>query len=305
MNLKAVGVLLLGVFAISFMDALIKMLSGDYALHQIVFIRAVISLSILLPLLLRYGLSGARTRRPIAHLVRGLLLVIANMCFYTGLASLPLAEASAIVFLSPVFVTFFSWSFLGERFGPVRWIAVLVGLAGMVCVVQPFTGDLQWAYLWPLAAAFCYAGFNTATRYLRETESAPMLAVMAQVSFILVSGLIGLTLGKGQWAGQSDAGLEFLFRAWRWPVEGDVIYFVGLGVISSVIALSISYAYRNAEASFLSPFEYAVLPFVLLWGLLFFNEFPNLLALTGIGLIVAGGLVVWVDGRSKTPVPLA
>jgi len=76
-------------------------------------------------------------------------------------------------------------------------------------------------------------------------------------------------------------------------------------VISSVIALSISYAYRNAEASFLSPFEYAVLPFVLLWGLLFFNEFPNLLALTGIGLIVAGGLVVWVDGRSKTPVPLA
>ncbi len=297
MNVKAVGVLLLGVLAISFMDAVIKLLSGDYALHQIVFIRAVISLSILLPFLLRHGFSAVRTRRPIAHLIRGLLLVIANMCFYTGLASLPLAEASAIVFLSPVFVTFFSWSFLGERFGVLRWIAVLVGLVGMVCVVQPFTGVLQLAYLWPLAAAFCYAGFNTATRYLRKTESAAMLAAMAQVSFILISGIVGLTLGHGQFSGQSDPGLDFLLRAWRWPDDADVIYLIGLGVISSVIALSISYAYRNAEASFLSPFEYAVLPFVLLWGLLFFGEFPNGLALLGIGLIAAGGFFVWLETR--------
>ena len=305
MNIKAVAVLILGVLAISVMDAVIKFLSGDYALHQIVFTRAIISVSILLPFLMKHGLAAARTRRPLAHLVRGLLLVTANMCFYTGLASLPLAEASAIVFLAPIFITFFSWSFLGERFGPMRWVAVLIGLAGMLCVVQPFEGEMEVAYLWPFAAAFCYAGFNTATRYLSATESASLLAVMTQVSFILVSGLIGLTLGHGHFSGHSDAGLEFLLRAWRWPEQSDLLFFLGLGVVSSVIAFSLSYAYRNAEASFLAPFEYVVLPFVLLWGYLLFSEFPNALALLGIALIALGGFVVWLDSARTPPKPAA
>ena len=281
------------------MDTVIKMLSGGYALHQLVFIRAAVSMIILLPILLRHGIMALNTERPGAHLLRGLLLVMANMTFYTGLASLPLAQASSLVFFAPVIITVFSWYFLGEQFGPFRWLAVLVGLTGMILVVQPFSVHIELAYLWPLAAAFCYAGFTTVTRHIGRTESAALLAVTAQGSFLLASSVIGLLVGHGEFAGHADPGIEFLLRVWRWPPAGDVVYLAGIGALSAITAFSLSYAYRSAQASFLAPFEYTILPLVLLWGYLVFNEFPNTMALFGIVLIAAGGFVVWLDGKRQ------
>ena len=281
------------------MDTVIKMLSGGYALHQLVFIRAAVSMIILLPILLRHGIMALNTERLGAHLLRGVLLVMANMTFYTGLASLPLAQASSVVFFAPVIITVFSWYFLGEQFGPFRWLAVLVGLVGMILVVQPFSVHIELAYLWPLAAAFCYAGFTTVTRHIGRTESAALLAVTAQGSFLLASSVIGLLVGHGEFAGHADPGIEFLLRAWRWPPAGDVVYLAGIGALSAITALSLSYAYRSAQASFLAPFEYTILPLVLLWGYLVFNEFPNTMALFGIVLIAAGGFVVWLDGKRQ------
>ena len=286
-------------FCISIMDTIIKMLSGAYALHQLVFIRASISLAILLPFLFRYGITAMKTQRPGAHLSRGLLLVAANLTYYVGLASLPLAQASAVVFIAPVIITIFSWYFLHEGFGPLRWVAVLTGLIGMLCVVQPLAVDVKIAYLWPLAAAFCYAGFTTITRSVGPTESATLLAVTAQFSFFFASGLFGLGVGHGEFSGHTDPGIEFFLRAWRWPAGADIIYFVAIGVFSAITAWSISFAYRGTQASFLAPFEYAVLPLVLLWGYLVFSEFPDTLALFGIVLIAAGGFVVWLDGKRQ------
>ena len=281
------------------MDTVIKMLSGGYALHQLVFIRAAVSMIILLPILLRHGIMALNTERPGAHLLRGVLLVMANMTFYTGLASLPLAQASSVVFFAPVIITVFAWYCLGEQFGPFRWLAVLVGLVGMILVVQPFSVHIELAYLWPLAAAFCYAGFTTVTRHIGRTESAALLAVTAQGSFLLASSVIGLLVGHGEFAGHADPGIEFLLRAWRWPPAGDVVYLAGIGALSAITALSLSYAYRSAQASFLAPFEYTILPLVLLWGYLVFNEFPNTMALFGIVLIAVGGFVVWLDGKRQ------
>ncbi|MGE4634459.1 MAG: DMT family transporter [Arenicellales bacterium] len=299
MHLKAITNLLLAMFCISIMDTMIKMLSGGYALHQLVFIRAAISLVILLPVLFRHGIMAMHTRRPGAHILRGLLLVMANMTFFTGLASLPLAQASAVVFFAPVIITILSFWILKERFGSFRWVAVLMGLVGMVLVAQPFSGRIEMAYLWPLAAAFCYAGFTTMTRYIGKTESASLLAVTAQGSFLLVSTLMGLVVGSGQFAGHADPGIEFILRAWQWPESSDMIYFGAIGVLSAITALSISAAYRSAPASLLAPFEYSNLPLVLLWGYLVFNEFPNTMALIGILLIALGGMVVWLDSQFR------
>ncbi|MBC8475812.1 MAG: EamA family transporter, partial [Gammaproteobacteria bacterium] len=242
MHLKAVANLLLAMFCISIMDTMIKLLSGGYALHQLVFIRAAISLVILLPVLFRHGIMAMHTRRPGAHIFRGLLLVMANMTFFTGLASLPLAQASAVVFFAPVIITIFSFWILKERFGPFRWVAVIVGLVGMILVAQPFSGRIELAYLWPLAAAFCYAGFTTMTRYIGNTESASLLAVTAQGAFLLVSALMGLVVGTGRFAGHTDPGIEFILRAWHWPASYDMIYFAEIGILSAITALSISAA---------------------------------------------------------------
>ena len=300
MHLRAISYLLLGMFGISIGDTMIKMLSGDYALHQLVFIRAAISLILLMPVLLRRGITALRTSRPGMHALRGLMLVVANMTYFTGLASLPMAESSAVIFSAPVIITLLSFWLLGERFGVGRWVAVLVGLAGMVLVVQPFGANLESAYLWPLAAAFGYAGFTTLTRSLGRTESAALLAVSAQGSFFVASLLMGIFVGDGRFAGTGNPNLEFLLRAWRWPAVDDLGLIVMIGLVSAVIALSLSAAYRSAQASFLAPFEYSNLPLVLLWGYLVFGDFPNTLALAGIGLIAAGGMImIFTESRRR------
>ena len=293
MYTKAVSFLLLGILGISINDTIIKFLSDAYALHQLVFIRAIFGLLIIVPLVLvRQGIAVLRTTRPGIHALRGLLIVLANLTFFAGLASLPLAEASAVVFVSPVLITIFSFYFLGEQIGVWRWSAVIVGLIGMICVVQPFGARLELTYLWPLAAAVCYAGFTVTTRYLGRTEGVASLATYSIVSFLVVSVAMGLLVGDGSFANTGNPNLEFLLRAWRWPDAADLGQIAAIGVLSAVIAIAMSAAYRAGEASFLAPFEYVNLPLVLLWGFLIFGDFPNALALFGMALIASGGMIM-------------
>ena len=300
MYMKAVLFLLIGILGISINDTIIKFLSDAYALHQLVFIRAIFGLLIIVPpVLARYGIAALRTTRPGVHALRGLLIVLANLTFFAGLASLPLAEASAVVFVSPVLITTFSHYFLGERIGVWRWSAVVIGLIGMICVVQPFGAQLELAFLWPLAAAVCYAGFTVTTRYLGRTEGFPSLAIYSIVSFLVVSVAMGLSVGDGSFANTGNPNLEFLLRAWRWPDSDDFGLIAAIGLLSSVIAIAMSAAYRAAEASFLAPFEYANLPLVLLWGFLIFGDFPNALALFGMVLIGSGGMIMIFRERAK------
>ena len=300
MYTKAVSFLLLGILGISINDTIIKFLSDAYALHQLVFIRAIFGLLIIVPLVLvRQGIAVLRTTRPGIHALRGLLIVLANLTFFAGLASLPLAEASAVVFVSPVLITIFSFYFLGEQIGVWRWSAVIVGLIGMICVVQPFGARLELTYLWPLAAAVCYAGFTVTTRFLGRTEGVASLAIYSIVSFLVVSVAMGLSVGDGSFANTGNPNLEFLLRAWRWPDSDDFGLIAAIGLLSSVIAIAMSAAYRAAEASFLAPFEYVNLPLVLLWGFLIFGDFPNALALFGMALIASGGMIMIFRERAK------
>ena len=300
MYTKAVSFLLLGILGISINDTIIKFLSDAYALHQLVFIRAIFGLLIIVPLVLvRQGIAVLRTTRPGIHALRGLLIVLANLTFFAGLASLPLAEASAVVFVSPVLITIFSFYFLGEQIGVWRWSAVIVGLIGMICVVQPFGARLELTYLWPLAAAVCYAGFTVTTRFLGRTEGVASLATYSIVSFLVVSVAMGLLVGDGSFANTGNPNLEFLLRAWRWPDAADLGQIAAIGVLSAVIAIAMSAAYRAGEASFLAPFEYVNLPLVLLWGFLIFGDFPNALALFGMDLFVSGGMILIFRERAK------
>ena len=300
MYTKAVSFLLLGILGISINDTIIKFLSDAYALHQLVFIRAIFGLLIIVPLVLvRQGIAVFRTTRPGIHALRGLLIVLANLTFFAGLASLPLAEASAVVFVSPVLITIFSFYFLGEQIGVWRWSAVIVGLIGMICVVQPFGAQLELTFLWPLSAAVCYAGFTVTTRFLGRTEGIASLAIYSIVSFLVVSVAMGLSVGDGSFANTGNPNLEFLLRAWRWPDSDDLGLIAAIGLLSAVIAIAMSAAYRAAEASFLAPVEYVNLPLVLLWGFLIFGDFPNALALFGMALIASGGMIMIFRERAK------
>ena len=293
MYLKAVAFVLLGMFCISVNDVIMKSLSDTYALHQLVFIRAVVGLMIIVPsILIWQDIKVLRTTKPGMHALRGSLIVLANLMFFAGLASLPLAEASAVVFISPVLVTIFSHYFLRERIGIWRWTAVIIGLTGMICVVQPFGATVEMAYLWPLGGAFCYAAFTITTRFLGRTDSVASLAVYSTLTFLIASILMGLALGDGSFSNTGNPNLEFVLRGWRWPGDADWVPIIAIGGLSAIIALAMAAAYRLGEASFLAPFEYVNLPLVLLWGFLAFGDFPNALSLAGMVLIISGGLLM-------------
>lgn len=287
-------------------DVAIKFLSGGYALHQVVLIRSVIGLLIIVTVIAPFtsGWAIARTKRLKMHLLRGLCVVFANMTFFLGLAAMPLADAVAIFFVSPLVITLFSVVFLGEVVGPRRWAAIAVGLIGVLVMMRPGTAAFQVASLLPLAAAVCYAGLHILTRRIGGTESAATMAFYIQVVFLFVGASFGLIAGDGRFGDQTDLSLAFLFRAWSWPAVADYPIFLLIGAGTAVAGYLISQAYRVAEASYVAPFEYLALPMAVVWGIVVFDEFPDLWDFVGMGLILGAGLfMVWREARAK-PVSL-
>jgi drug/metabolite transporter (DMT)-like permease len=285
-------------FAIN--DIVMKGLSTSYALHEIILFRAIFGLAIMLGIIvpLTSGYRALRTPRWPMHLARGGCIVFANTFFFMGLAAMPLADCVALFFISPLLITGFSVVFLGETVGPRRWTAILVGLVGVIIVLRPGTTAFQPAALFPIAAAFGYAGLHTLTRKIGNTESAATMAFYLQAMFFSVSLAMGLTVGYGQFDTFDNVSLSFLFRAWVWPEASSIFAFAWLGLATSVGGWLISQAYRVSAPAHVAPVEYVAIPFSVLGGILFFGEYPDGVALAGIALILASGLyMVWREGR--------
>lgn len=296
-----------GFFSIN--DSSIKFLSGGYALHQIVLIRSLIGFAVIVAILLisRAGLAAFRTGRLGMHLVRGGFVVSSNLCFFLGLAAMPIADAVALFFIAPLLITALSVPMLGETVGPRRWAAVGVGLIGVIVMLRPGAGVFHVAMLLPLFAAFCYAMLHMLTRRMGGTESAVTLTLYVQMTFIGVCIVSGIILGQGAFASHSDPSLEFLTRAWEWPAAADWPVLALVGVASAMGALLITHAYRSCEAGLVAPFEYVSMPLAILFGLLIFDEWPDPVAWLGIALICGAGLyTVWRETRvNPTAPPLA
>lgn len=291
---------LVAVMFLSINDVAIKFLSEGYALHQVVLIRSLIGLFVIVALIapMTNGRAVAKTKRLKMHMLRGLCVVFANMTFFLGLAAMPLADAVAIFFVSPLLITVFSVIFLGETVGPRRWMAVALGLVGVLLMMRPGTESFQIASLLPVAAAMFYATIHIITRRIGATESATTMAFYIQVMFIIVCLGMGLAIGDGRFGDQTDPSLAFLFRAWTWPAMADWPLFLIIGVGIGFGGYLISQAYRVTEASYVAPFEYLALPMSVVWGMTIFGEFPDMWDYLGMALILGAGLfMVWRDGQ--------
>ncbi|WP_151718581.1 DMT family transporter [Gemmobacter serpentinus] len=288
-----------GPVILSVNDVAIKSLSGSYALHQVVLTRSLISILFLLGFM---GLAGGYrqilTRRPLAHLLRVSFVMLSNITYFLGLAALPLADAVAIAFVSPLVVTLLSVLVLGETVGPRRWAAVIVGMIGVMVMMRPGSGALQPAAILVFVSAFTYASTHMMTRRLRDTESAATLSFYVQCGFILVCTGMGLTVGDGHLAGSENPLLAFLFRGWVWPAMADWPAFLATGLSVAIGGLLVSQAYRLCEAAVVAPFEYSAMPLAILWGVVFFGQSPDRTAWIGIALICGAGLyVLWRETR--------
>ena len=308
-----IGCVILAGMTFTTSDMLVKLLSGGYPLHQIVWFRAVVSLSIVLAIFvpLEGGYRNLITPRWQAHFLRGSLVVIANASFFTGIAAMPLPEVTSIFFVAPLLITALSVPFLGERVGIRRWMAVFVGFIGVTIVVRPGTDAFQIAALAPILASFAYAMMQIIGRKIGGTEKASTMAFFMQFTFLIATSTFGLIAGDGAFVeGFEHPSMIFLLRAWEWPQGNDWIFMTLIGVATACGSYLISQAYRQVEATTAAPFEYIALPSALFWSIMVFDEWPDLVGALGITLIVGSGIYAFrregVRKRivaAKNPVP--
>jgi S-adenosylmethionine uptake transporter len=293
LSLRGIALVAFGISIFSIQDVLIRHLSGGYSVVEIMFIRALVALG---PMYFFVHIDGGfrslKSKHPALQALRGLLGVFSYTAYYMAMASLPLATVTSIFFVSPLIVTLFSVVFLREAVGLRRWAGVLIGFAGMLVIVQPGRGPLDWAALLPIVAALTYAGSIMLTRKLGRTETGASLAFYAMVTFMAASGGAGFLFGDGALANEAHPSTAFLLRAWQLPNLADLCIIAVCGFVAAVGFYCLSQGYRLAQASVAAPFEYVALPLSIAWGYFMWDEVPTASTFLGIAMIVAGGLYV-------------
>ncbi|SDN34990.1 DMT family transporter [Vreelandella arcis] len=281
-SFKGILFMCLGVLFLALGDAVSKWLGETHSPLQIIFFRALVSLPLIA--LLAYfsgGLRKLRTRRPGVHLLRGLIYTATMVCFVFGLTLLPLAEATAIAFVAPLFVTLLSVPLLGEKIDPPVLIASLTGFVGVLIVVRPGGEAFQAGALVLVGAAFFYALMMiTARRYGGREHLWAMVFYMTTVPLVVT----GISL---PWVWQTP-------QPWHW------LGFLFSGILGVGATASITMAFRHAPAAIAAPFDYTAMLWAVLLGWWIWGELPDMWVWVGSALIMASGLAIAYHDRRTT-----
>lgn len=271
---RGILMMLAAIVLFTLMDALAKALTPHYGTLQVVWARYT-GQTVLVALLLAPRLKQLlRTAYPGMHALRSLFQFGATALFFSSLAFIGLAEATAIMDLNPVLITLGAALFLGEKIGARRLAGVLLALIGALIIIRPGSAVFSPAALLPLAAAVCYAGYAIATRKVGRDESI--------WTALLYTALFGTLV--------TSIALPFFWQAIA-PVH--LPGFLAIGALGAAAQLCLIRAFTLAEAGVVAPFGYVGLLFATLWGWLFFGELPDIWTGIGAAVIVAAGVYVW------------
>jgi drug/metabolite transporter (DMT)-like permease len=263
-----------GIAFMALFDAMAKFLGEGYGVVQLVFFRNFFGLLFVLLLVARSGGFGSlRSRHPVLHGLRAAFALGATFTFFIGLQFMPLAEAFALTFTGPIFITVLSIPVLGETVGRRRWTAVLVGFVGVVIMLRPGSEALRVEALLPLTAALCYAFIMLLSRKLSRRESVGAVMFWTAVIGTLVSG----------------AALPF---DWLAPTPRDWVLFILLGLLGSLTMWFMTLAYRHAPAAVVAPFDYTILLWGLIIGWLVWHELPDPEIWPGAAILIGCGLYI-------------
>lgn len=298
---RGVALLVAGITVFSIQDLILKLLSGAYPLHQAMVLRSLTALPLLLLLVHRDGgLTTLFTLKTRTMILRGGVMFLAYTSYYLALAALPMATTVTLYFSAPLFITILSVVILKETVGPRRWLALFAGFSGVLIMVRP-GGDLfDWAALLPVIAGLAYAISMISARRLGSSETAPALAFWGNAVFLVAAIAMSAVLGSGAWESDAHPSLAFLLRGWVLPTAFDLMLMMACGVIAAIGLTLLTQAYRVAESSVVTPFEYTGLVWSVIYGWIFWRDWPVLTDWIGIAIITGAGLyILWRESRQK------
>ena len=285
--LSAIALIALSCACFTAVDVTVKILSERYPVPLIVWARWTVQTLIIVALLgpkMRFGLF--RTARLPVQLVRGAVLIGSSACFFSALHFLPLAEATALNYTSPILVTLMAAWLLQERLTRTRWAFIVAGFVGMLLIVRPGSDMLTPAALFALGAALLYATFQILTRKLAGENLMVLLAYPSVIGTAALSLIV-----------------PFFFPDEVWYPVVDTAAFVSIGAIGFLGHYLFIRAFQRAPASAIAPFTYTQLVWSTLAGWLVFGTFPDGWALAGIVVIAGSGVILTWYERWRASLP--
>jgi drug/metabolite transporter (DMT)-like permease len=286
---KAVLFILLALFLFDTQAAIIKHLGDRYPVQQLASFRNIFGL---LPSILVLALSQEwhRSGRKISFsqwrfgLFRGLILGVAQYCFYLGITKLAFATATTLTYIGPIFITILSIPILKNSVGIWRWAAVATGFIGVLLVIRPGTNIFTFYALLPLIASFGYSLSTICVRLIDNSIPTALINLYSSIgALICSSGILFFTSGYIS-IGQST----------------DWLWLLAMGVVGGFAVFCMITAYRLTKPSKLSPFEYFGIPFAFIIGWLVFDETPFDRLFPGVIFIISGGLLVaWREHKDN------
>lgn len=258
------------------LSALVKHLSGRYPLGEILLFRFVFAALVFwLVLLTSYGLAGLRTARPYDHAFRSVSGIVSLSLFYFALSRIPIADATALSYAAPIFITVLSIFILGETIGVRRWLAVVAGFIGVLLIAQPGGSGMSIGVLAAIASAVTAALVAIWLRRLSSSEKSSTIGVyynslgtLVCVAWVMVSGGV-------------------------MPLPGDWSIWLVFGLFCAGQQWLLTISFRYAEASLLAPFEYMAMVFAAIIGYVYWGEIPVLTTWIGALVIAASGLFIF------------
>jgi drug/metabolite transporter (DMT)-like permease len=231
-NIRGAASLVLAMLIFSLQDIAVKWIGGDYSVLEIVVFRSLIALPCTFFFLYYEGRRGLPTTgQPRLEYIRGFFLFLSFTTYMMALPALPLADVAAIRNSAPLIITFLSVVWLGEKVGPRRWIALIVGFIGVLLIVQPGSGSFNLGSIFALIAAFFYALSVMITRKLQTTDSSASMAYYSSLVYLVVSFILApLAVVVGE-VPDAHPSIAFLLRAWIMPTLLDWVIMSGLGLV--------------------------------------------------------------------------
>lgn len=263
-----------GVALLVINDAIAKLLTDRYTPIQIVFLRNLIAVPLIGTVILTaFGAASLRTKHLRLHALRGALMVAGASLYFTALIYMPLAEATALVFSAPIFITALSVPLLGEHVGWRRWGAVLLGFVGVLVIVRPGSAAFQLSAILPVGTALCYAIFMISARWIDRAEGLWTMMLFAMLFPMIYAA-------------------PFAVMNWTPVLQGDLVLFVAIAVSGSLGLALIGQAFRMAPAAIVAPFDYTALIWATGLGWLIWGDVPMAWTILGAAIIAASGIII-------------